>query len=121
MIGPTPFAAATPTVTGYAEVTPEEVAQRPRGIRVVDVREPGEYAGELGHVPGAELVPLGTVGDQASTWSKHELVVVVCRSGARSARAAGLLVARGFQRVFNMKGGMIAYTAAGLPIERTRT
>ena len=53
---------------------------------------------------------------RARTWNRDDELVIVCRSGARSARAAEALAAMGFRRVMNLTGGMLAYTAAGLPV-----
>jgi rhodanese-related sulfurtransferase len=90
---------------------------RPRP-RIVDVREPAEFNGPLGHVPGAELVPLATLEVSAGAWCKTEPLVVVCRSGARSAKAARLLCVLGFCVVFDLTGGTQAHVSAGYPVER---
>jgi rhodanese-related sulfurtransferase len=87
-------------------------------VRVVDVREPAEFAGDLGHAPGAEIVPLATIETAARTWDKDQEIVLVCRSGARSTRAATLLALMGFRRPMNMVGGMIAWNEARLAVER---
>ncbi|MBK9072232.1 MAG: rhodanese-like domain-containing protein [Myxococcales bacterium] len=87
-------------------------------VRLIDVREPDEYIGELGHIKGAALVPLATVEASAAAWPRDAMVVLVCRSGGRSGRAAASLRAMGFAHVVNMVGGMLAYNAAGLPITR---
>jgi sulfur-carrier protein adenylyltransferase/sulfurtransferase len=87
-------------------------------FRIVDVREPDEFVGELGHIPGAELAPLSTVTHVARGWDREKEVLVVCRSGGRSANAARQLVAMGFTHVINMRGGMLAYNAAKLPVSR---
>ncbi len=106
-------------VHGYRDISPAEV-NAVRGVtRIVDVREPHEFNGELGHVPGAELVPLATVGGAAARWDRNADIIVVCRSGGRSGRAAEALVAAGFRRVMNLAGGMLAYNAARLPVERS--
>ena len=103
--------------SGTTNADVREVAARaPR--RVIDVREPGEFAGDLGHIEGAELVPLATLPDAARTWPRDAELVVVCRSGARSGRAAQVLKELGFERVVNMSGGMTAWNAAGLPVAR---
>ena len=86
--------------------------------RIIDVREPDEFTGDLGHIPGAELVPLATIGQAAASWDRDKPMILVCRSGGRSGRAASALVAAGFRRVMNLTGGMLAYTAAGLPVAR---
>ena len=106
--------------SGTTNADVREVASRsPR--RVIDVREPGEFTGELGHIEGAELVPLATLPEAARTWARDAELVVVCRSGARSSRAADVLRGLGFERVVNMSGGMTAWNAAGLPVTRDIT
>ena len=87
-------------------------------VRLIDVREPHEYVGELGHIAGAALVPLATVAAAATAWDRDADIILICRSGARSGRAAEALVTAGFRRVMNMAGGMLAYNAAQLPVER---
>jgi len=109
---------ATPTAAGYRDVSPTELASMSRPVRVVDVREPHELAGELGHIHGVEPVPLATLAARASSWCKHDEIILVCRSGARSRRGAEMLVAAGFRKVMNLAGGMLAYSAAGLPVAR---
>lgn len=83
---------------------------------LMDVREPFEFTGELGHVPGAQLVPLGTLEGQLGRWDKDAAIILICRSGSRSTRAAQTLTRAGFRCVMNMAGGMIAYNAAKLPV-----
>ncbi len=100
---------------GVRDVTPEQVAAVGGTARIVDVREPDEVNGELGHIRGAELVPLATVPTAAARWREDEEIVLVCRSGARSGRAAAALASAGFRRVMNMAGGMLAWNAAKLP------
>ncbi len=85
---------------------------------MIDVREPQEFTGELGHIPGAELVPLATVTSAASSWDRGTEYLMVCKMGGRSASAASQLLALGFTRVMNLSGGMLAYQQQGLPVER---
>jgi sulfur-carrier protein adenylyltransferase/sulfurtransferase len=112
------FEQATTNVQGYSDVTPQLVHDTLGQVRLIDVREPGEYNAELGHIPGTDLVPLAGVLGAAASWDRDAELVVVCRSGGRSGRAAQGLVAMGFRRVMNMSGGMLAYNAAGLPVVR---
>lgn len=98
-------------------MTPEQVYQSRGSVRVIDVREPHELRGELGQIPGAESVPLATIEREAATWDRDAKLVLVCRSGGRSGRAAELLMRLGFRHVMNMTGGMQAYRTADLPIE----
>lgn len=102
---------------GYVDITPEGLLSHLPGARVVDVREPSEFTGPLGHIPGAELAPLAQLPARAAAWPKEQPVILVCRSGTRSARGAAALSQSGFVHVFNLRGGMQAYAAAALPIE----
>ncbi len=106
------------TAEGVRDVDPSTVHTHRGDVRLVDVREPAEFTGDLGHIAGASLAPLSTVVAHAATWSRDEHYVVVCRSGRRSAAAARQLAALGFGRVLNLRGGMLAWTQAGLPVER---
>jgi glyoxylase-like metal-dependent hydrolase (beta-lactamase superfamily II)/rhodanese-related sulfurtransferase len=107
-----------PTGEPFAEIDPALVAERGDGVTLVDVREPQEFTGDLGHVPGAHLVPLATLLDAATTWDRDSEIVLVCRSGGRSARAAAELAKQGFRHLYNLRGGMLAWTSARLPVER---
>lgn len=100
---------------GYAEIDPADL-QRLRDARLVDVRERDEYEGELGRIPSASLVPLASLVHAARDWERSERVVVVCRSGRRSAQGAAQLAQLGFTQVFNLRGGMQAYRTAHLPL-----
>jgi rhodanese-related sulfurtransferase len=88
-------------------------------FRVIDVREPQEFHGPLGHIEGAELLPLGTVAEQAETLRDGRPLLLVCRSGKRSDMACQQLASRGCDDVTNLVGGMIGWNRAGLPVERT--
>ena len=81
------------------------------GVRRIDVREPHEFDGELGHLPGAELVPLGTIENACEGWPREQPLLLICRSGNRSMKAAEKLAQRGFRRLYNLAGGMLAVRA----------
>jgi glyoxylase-like metal-dependent hydrolase (beta-lactamase superfamily II)/rhodanese-related sulfurtransferase len=87
---------------------------------VLDVREPAEFQGELGHVPGSILIPLKELATRAPELEPYRgrPLVVVCRSGVRSTTAAAMLYGMGYERVYNMKDGMIDWNDRGLPVER---
>jgi hydroxyacylglutathione hydrolase len=105
----------------WTDITPHDLHGRLRAAgrpRVIDVREPDELTGELGHIEGIEHVPLATVPATCAAWSRDDEIVVVCRSSGRSAKAAEHLAAQGFTRIHNMVGGMLAWNAAALPIVR---
>jgi rhodanese-related sulfurtransferase len=86
---------------------------------LLDVREPEEFTGELGHIQGALLVPLDALERRLPKLAGYvdRDVVVVCRAGARSASAGAILRRAGFQRVINLDGGMLAWTEEGLPVQ----
>lgn len=84
--------------------------------RLIDVREPDEYAS--GHVPGAESVPLGQVEAWATTQPKDAPYLIVCQTGRRSLRASSTLAGLGFSDVTNVEGGTSAWQAKGLPLAR---
>lgn len=87
-----------------------------KGALLLDVRELDEYA--AGHAPGSALIPLGQLKARLAEIkaSEHQPVVVICRSGQRSARGAEVLRQAGFTNVSNVQGGMNAWTQAGLPV-----
>jgi rhodanese-related sulfurtransferase len=82
-----------------------------RAIAVVDVREPDEFTGPLGHIAGALNLPVGELSDRLGELDrlKDERVVLVCRHDRRSAQAAALLEAAGFRQVSVLRGGMVRW------------
>ena len=104
-------------MTTIPEIPVHEAREHLGALCVVDVREPHEFCGPLGHIQGATLVPLGTLDRAADSLPKERVLLAVCRSGKRSARACEILAAHG-QRAINLAGGMIAWSRAGLPVER---
>ncbi|MFP4006883.1 MAG: rhodanese-like domain-containing protein [Spirulinaceae cyanobacterium] len=78
---------------------------------VIDVREPGEYAGE--HIPGAKLVPLSKFDAKKIPNRSNKQVVLYCRSGNRSAQAAQKLFASGYSEVTHLQCGLGAWKEAG--------
>jgi rhodanese-related sulfurtransferase len=75
--------------------------------QLIDVREPKEVA--AGTIDGAKNIPLGQLPDRLSELASDRRVVVLCRSGGRSTKAAEFLTASGFSDVVNLEGGMLAY------------
>jgi rhodanese-related sulfurtransferase len=110
-----PFSAGVACPGGYRDITPAQAAAARGLVRMIDVRETDELTGELGHIDGIEHVPLATVPTAAASWPRDADLILVCRSGGRSGRAAEALAKMGFTRLMNMAGGMIAYNAATLP------
>lgn len=92
----------------YQDITPSQLDALGPEVRRIDVREPDEYTGPLGHLPGAELIPLDTLEAASSSWPHEEPLLLICRSGGRSAKAAQALALRGFRHLYNLAGGMLA-------------
>ncbi len=84
------------------------------------MREDDEYRGELGHLRGSRLIPLKALPQRVAELEdiKHRDIVTVCRAGIRSSTAAAILTGLGFDHVSNLKGGMLEWNEAGLPVER---
>ena len=94
-----------------AEITVDELAAvLATGARLIDVREPAEY--EDAHVPGAVLVPLGTVPEHVEVFRGDGPTYVICRSGARSMKACEFVAGHGVEAV-NVAGGTMAWVTSG--------
>jgi sulfur dioxygenase len=111
------WAPLTYTFAGIWEVQPSWLEENLRAVQIIDVREPDEFNGPLGHVPGARLVPLGSLNDKAASLDRQRPLVTVCRSGARSAQATLMLGRAGFERVANLSGGMLRWRAQRFAVE----
>ncbi|QCO98279.1 rhodanese-like domain-containing protein [Arthrobacter sp. 24S4-2] len=97
------------------EITPDQLAEQLKsgsGAQIVDVRETAEVAD--GMIPGAKHIALGELAGRLNELDRSQPVIAVCRSGRRSAAAAGQLTAAGFT-AYTVPGGMLDWTAAGLP------
>ena len=108
------------TFAGFWEIQPQWVEEHLTELQVVDVREPDEFVGPLGHIPGAVLMPLGRLEAEAPSLTRERPLVTVCRAGGRSAQATVLLQRAGFTRVANLAGGMLRWRAQGLLVEGGR-
>jgi rhodanese-related sulfurtransferase len=98
----------------YRVIEPQEAREAMgRGAVLLDVREPHEW--KSGHAPKARHIPLGELGRRAGELPRNREILVVCRSGSRSARAAKMLSAQRGD-VANVKGGMGAWARSGLPV-----
>lgn len=111
------WAPLTYTFAGIWEVQPQWLEEHLQDVQIIDVREPAEFNGPLGHVPGARLVPLGKLTDATEGISKERPAVIVCRSGARSAQATVLLAKAGYSKVANLSGGMLRWRAQRYAVE----
>jgi glyoxylase-like metal-dependent hydrolase (beta-lactamase superfamily II)/rhodanese-related sulfurtransferase len=111
------WAPLTYTFAGIWEVQPGWVEENLRAAQIVDVREAAEFDGPLGRLPGACLIPLGTLAQRAGELVRDRTIVAVCRSGARSAQATVILRKAGFEQVANLAGGMLRWRAQGCVVE----
>lgn len=93
---------------GYVDIAVSTLGSLPKEVRLIDVRQPDEFEGDLGHLDGAELVPLGQLAEISQAWPQDAPLLLICRSGNRSSQAARALRARGFSNLANLAGGMLA-------------
>jgi rhodanese-related sulfurtransferase len=105
---------------GYASVNPAGATQlinREQAI-VLDVREENEYLN--GHIVNSLHIPMSYLNDRMSELDKYKdkPVIVSCRSGQRSGHACALLKKQGFENVYNLSGGMMAWQNDSLPVTK---
>ncbi|MCL2646178.1 MAG: rhodanese-like domain-containing protein [Phycisphaerales bacterium] len=86
------------------------------GAQLIDVREHFEFA--AAHVPAAQLIPLGTIQSRLDQLDKSRPIVILCKSGGRAKKAAGILDNAGCCALHIVAGGTDAWIAAGLPVTR---
>lgn len=84
----------------------------------LDIRDDGEY--NSGHIPEAIHIPLKHLPDRVKELEKHKArpVIAYCRSGSRSNSAGGILKKHGFETVYNLSGGIMAWQSANLPVRK---
>jgi adenylyltransferase/sulfurtransferase len=95
---------------GVGEIEPAQLAERiARGekLEIIDVREPYEW--QIGHIPGARLVPLDTIPDEIPRLDKNRTIILYCKVGGRSLHAARQLARAGAADVRNLSGGIIRW------------
>jgi glyoxylase-like metal-dependent hydrolase (beta-lactamase superfamily II)/rhodanese-related sulfurtransferase len=102
---------------GIWEIDPHGLEEHARDVQILDVREPDEFTGPLGHIKGAILIPLGALAERAPELAKDRPIVAVCRAGSRSAQANVILREAGFADIANLQGGMLRWRAEGHPVE----
>jgi rhodanese-related sulfurtransferase len=104
------FDLGTAPLASELEIEPHQVAEMlndGKKIRLIDVREPHEL--EISRISGAELIPFGSLASEMHKLNSTEEIVLICRSGSRSARALSMLAGAGFKKVKNMRGGINAW------------
>ena len=107
-----------PMFEQVADIAPEEILEMRDMITLIDVREPFEFTGDLGHIAGATLVSVGELPEKLEQIPRDKHVVFICRSGNRSAHAAAFALDKGYTTVYNMIGGMLLWNQLNLPTER---
>lgn len=109
----------TPRGNISPEVTVETAAQmRDEGAFILDVREQSEW--DQFHIPGSTLIPLGSLSQNLGSIPKDQTIVVVCRTGNRSAEGRDILLRAGYLDVTSMDGGVTDWKTKGFPIETGR-
>lgn len=106
------------TKTAYENLSPAEAAAEidSGGVVLLDTREPHEY--EEAHIEGGRLLPPGLLADEvgAAAPDRSRRVLLYCRSGNRSAKAAEQLIELGYEDVAHVEGGILAWQEQGLPV-----
>lgn len=105
--------------TGH-EVSALEAVQliNRRDAVVIDVRDAADYAS--GHIPNARHIPEAQLGERIKALEKFKTrpIIVSCRTGGRAASAGSVLRKHGFGEVFALRGGIVAWQQAGMPLEK---
>ncbi len=110
----------TSRLRGFTEISAAEAVQliNHQGAAMLDVREDKEF--QDGHILDAIHIPLGKLAGRLGELEalKTQPLIISCRSGHRSATACGQLRKEGFESVYNLKGGVMAWHSAGLPLQK---
>jgi sulfur dioxygenase len=104
------------TYGGLHEIEPQWVAEHMSEVNIIDVRDPDEFNNDLGHIATAKLVPLSQLEHSVADIPSDKPVVTVCQSGSRSGQATVILKKAGIRQTANLRGGMLAWQQAGLPV-----
>ncbi|HEX2980050.1 MAG TPA: rhodanese-like domain-containing protein [Anaerolineaceae bacterium] len=108
------LAGSPEAATVPAEISVQQAAEkRQTGAFILDVRQPDEW--NAFHIPDAALIPLDQLQARIAEVPQNTEIIVVCRTGSRSAQGRDLLRAAGYPTVTSMAGGMTEWRAAGLP------
>jgi glyoxylase-like metal-dependent hydrolase (beta-lactamase superfamily II)/rhodanese-related sulfurtransferase len=107
-----------PVVTTYAglkQIAPEWLVGHRDEVHLLDVRSAAEFDGELGHLEGAQLIPLDELRARVGEVTNDKPIVVVCQTGKRSGMGTVMLAKAGLTRIANLAGGMVRWRELGLP------
>lgn len=96
-------------VKGITNISVQEAKDKfkDNNVQFIDVRTPGEY--KANHRKPFKNIPLSNLASKTDSLDKEKEIVVICQSGMRSAKAAKILKKQGFQKIYNVKGGMSAW------------
>jgi adenylyltransferase/sulfurtransferase len=95
------------TTTEISAVDLKKRLDRGDVLTIVDVREPNEY--QINRIPGSVLIPLGDIPKRYVELDPNDELVMQCKVGARSARAADFLRSKGYKKVLNLRGGILEW------------
>jgi sulfur dioxygenase len=109
------WALVVTTYSGSFEITPQWVAANMDNVNILDVRTAVETDEESTRLAGAILIPINELRDRLEELPKDKPLMTLCRSGKRSALAANILKQNGWDKVANIKGGLLQWQAEGLP------
>ena len=105
---------------GYQSATPSDATQliNREDAVVLDIREDNEY--HSGHIVNSLHIPLSHLNNRITELEKHKAkpIIIGCRSGSRSSKACSMLKKQGFEHIYNLKGGIMAWQHANLPITK---
>lgn len=109
------------SMKGYAQASPVEATQliNREDAVVLDIREDNEFYS--GHIVNAVHIPLNYLKDRQTELEKFKdrPIIAACRSGNRSGQACSVLKKAGFENIYNLKGGMMAWQHASLPLDKS--
>lgn len=109
-----------PRLRGYQVATPALATQliNKDDALILDIRQDNEYV--TGHIINSKHIPLAFLNDRLADLEayKNKPVIAVCRSGHRSAQACSSLKKAGFESVYNLAGGVLAWESANLPLTK---
>jgi len=114
-----PFSRRAGDAALFTDIEPHEALRRAKkGDLLIDVRQPKELSAL--RAPRAVNVPLGDLAGYVAALDADTPIMLVCRSGSRSRRAAKVLAGQGFTDVSNVRGGLAAWSRAGLPLKGSK-
>ena len=94
------------------------IDENEKAVKIIDVREPFEYYGDMGHVKGSELIPLNDLPNHLEDLRKSNTTIgIICNSGERSYYACSFLMENKIKNVFNVRGGIIRWHLSGLDVD----